>query len=262
MRQRNIFLTKRQNSMVVSACELNLDWLSSELAKFPQTLQTAKGRNRFEVMFFLSPQIFCSQTETFPGSCLLLAKEPAMESEETSQQATSQLWQNLTKDLYQQAARHYWQPTQTMHGFVFDSQITRNDPYIFARCLIWANIEEHLMIPLQMWIGMMRWKSDRFWSDVMIHGGGGTLKICFTWRDVAIGKSGMISIHVYIYIYTYTHIYICYIYIYIVEFFRACVYIYINLVEFSRAFHVVQFSNVKNSTHFFLVQIQVAHNHG
>ena len=91
MRQRNIFLTKRQNSMVVSACELNLDWLSSELAKFPQTLQTAKGRNRFEVMFFLSPQIFCSQTETFPGSCLLLAKEPAMESEETSQQATSQL---------------------------------------------------------------------------------------------------------------------------------------------------------------------------
>lgn len=49
---------------------------------------------------------------------LLLAKEPAMESEETSQQATSQLWQNLTKDLYLQAGCHYWQPTQTMHGFL------------------------------------------------------------------------------------------------------------------------------------------------
>ena len=52
----------------------------------------------------------------------------------------------------------------------------------------------------------------------MIHGGGGTLKICFTWRDVAIGKSGMISIHVYIYIYIHIRIYI---YIY-------AIYIYIH----------------------------------
>lgn len=65
--------------------------------------------------------------------------------------------------------------------FVFDLQITQNDHTWFARCLIWANIEEHLMIPPQMWIRMMRWKSDRFWSGVMIHGGGGTLAISFIW---------------------------------------------------------------------------------
>ena len=60
MRQRNIFLTKRQNSMVVSACELNLDWLSSELAKTPANSPPTQRKEPSEVMFFFP-------TETFPG---------------------------------------------------------------------------------------------------------------------------------------------------------------------------------------------------
>lgn len=52
MRQRNIFLTKRQNSMVVSACELNLGCSQANLRKRRQTLHPSNGRNRPRWCFF------------------------------------------------------------------------------------------------------------------------------------------------------------------------------------------------------------------